>query len=232
VTNQYTFNIGKPVDDDYVEPDEPERVEVTVDEDDLDAAAREDVWVSNGHKLDTGSGMGSGGYFDDREDEKAVIENDGRSENDTFFYGEDADFADPVAKDGPNSHMPRGERLAKYNDGWRINDGQRAPRNRKADRKRFIWMICSQLEVDATQRARIEHVVENIPLGEMGWYSSEKVILSVLSMVANEHGRWIRDEDGFRQIVVDLGMGLADVRNCRNLVRRKSDAFGEEVSGA
>lgn len=225
---EYDFEFGTDIDSDYVDTGDRERADVSVDRDDLESAADEDVWVSDGTLLDTGSGMGSGDYWDDREDEQAVIENDGRSLNETFFYGESASFPEPIADRGPNSTMPRGERLAKYNDGWRINDGYRAPRNRKADRERFIGVLCSQLEVATSLEERIRKVTEDLPLSEMGWYSSDMVILAVLSFVTNEQGRWIRDESAFREIMQAVGMDLSDLRSCRKLVRNKCSAFEDD----
>jgi hypothetical protein len=57
----------------------------------------------------------------------------------------------------------------------------------------------------------------------MGHYSSQQTILAIISLVANERGRWIRDEEDFRRLLQDTGTTLGEIKRVRQLVRQKTD---------
>jgi hypothetical protein len=59
----------------------------------------------------------------------------------------------------------------------------------------------------------------------MAHYSSQMVVLAIISIVANEDNWFIRDEDDYRRLLEDTDTSLRDISNIRQLVRDKSDLF-------
>lgn len=214
------YGIGKPLDEDYLDV-ESERADLSTHEDESDeldrsppSAHRDDVStdsVDMSHIFDVGSGSGAASSIDELIDENAVIENDDRSETRTFFYPSEA----------ANWHWQRAQRLARLQDGHR--SPERKEQNRGADRRRWAESFGAKLGMSANRIDRVKHIVEGMNMAHMGYYSSSKIILATISLVANEDDRFIRDEIGYKELMRDVDTDMDELKQMRRLIRDKSD---------
>lgn len=212
------YGIGKPLDDDYVDV-EKRRADVTISteqkSDTLDRrgdGAVDTQFSDVSHRFDVSGGNGSASQLDDLIDQNAIIEHDGRAETRTFFYVGEA----------PNGQKRQYGRMLQYQeDMWSGMKNQQ----RAADRKRTIETFCAYLDMSEYHKGRVKRICDGLNMSHMAHYSSQKVILAIISLVANEDDRFIRDEDDFRTILRDIDSDLEEVRSIRDLVRRKSYQF-------
>lgn len=211
------LNFGKPLDDDYIGV-EKRRADVSVTDDDDDKISRRpsdanqspDRHLDLSHVLDDGNGAGASSQIDDIIDDGAVIENDGRSKTRTFYYADEA----------PSDKQHQFARMLRWQDGE--GDSDRAVRNRAADRRRTVDTFCAHVGMGTEQRERVQYVTDGLNMSHMGPYSSDDVILAIITLIANERGRFIRDETVFRGLLEDVGLDLNDIKNVRGLIREKS----------
>lgn len=170
------------------------------------------------HLFESGDGSGSNAAIDDVIDQEAIIENDGRSNTRTFFYPEDAEY-DSKQKE------KQYKRLIRWQDGERHPTESRAAANFKADMRRTAETFCSQCGFTTHQTDRVAYIMEKLNVNSYGHYSTEKVILAVMSLVANEDKRLLRDEPIFRDLAEQVGMSMEQVRTVRRMTRERTDAF-------
>lgn len=209
------YGIGRPIDEDYVDV-ESSRADISVSEDEDDnldrsPLSRQTADIDMSHRFDIGRGSGAAEQIDDKIDENAVIENDGRSRTRTFYYPGEA----------PARARRRYRRMLRWQEGEGSPD--RDVRNKTADRERWVDTFCSNLDMTPYQQRRVKFVCNGLNMKHMAHYSTEKVILAVISLVANEDARFIRDEEGYRDLLRAVGSDLSEVKSIRDLVRRKSD---------
>jgi hypothetical protein len=208
------LHYGKPIDDDYIDVDK-QRADVAPDEQSTEPERYYDELPPSNkpepHALDYAEGNGAASSLDELIDQNAIIENDGRSNTRTFFY--------PFEADDESTYS----RLIRWQDGE--GSPSRKEDNRGADRKRWVETFGAQLSLTDFQIERTKHVLDTLPLAHMAHYSTEKVICAIISLVADEDGRFIRDELAYKRLVDDIDSGPAEVRSIRELVKRKSDAF-------
>lgn len=213
------YGIGTPVDDDYIDVEKRRADVSTTTERPDDEIARTKAAAGHAqthprgdmsHVFDAGSGNGSSSQIDEKIDESAIIEHDGRASTRTFFYPEQA----------PQRSQQQYKRLIQWQeDKWSgMKNAQRA-----ADRRRTVGTFCSQLDMSEYHNKRVTNVMEGLNMSHMAHYSSEKVILAIISLVANADGRFIRDEDAFRELVSLVDSDLGEIKRVRELVRDKSD---------
>jgi hypothetical protein len=210
--------MGKKIDHDYIDV-ERKRADVSIDRSDMSddgdepldraAAAERNADTDVSFRFGRERGTLSASEVDEMIDESAVWDNDGRSQTRTGF--------DPRESDDPM----KWRRLNKINDGWRASD--RRQQNRWADRQRWIETFCSFLDLPQTDVSRVKHIMRDVDMARMGHYSSQQTILAIISLVANERGRWIRDEEDFRRLLQDTGTTLGEIKRVRQLVRQKTD---------
>lgn len=211
--DEYDFDFGTELDDDYIDV-ESDRADVSfTDDESRDEQERESDLPSAmdySHEFDTSKGNGASERIDDIIDDAAIIENDGRSETRTFFRPDEA-----------STNVEQYERMVQYQDGmW---DSSRASKNKKADNDRWVDTFCSYLDVPDYQEERVQLVVESVNMSHMAHYSAQETILASISIVENERGRWVRDEDEFRDLVRDVDTSLDSMKKVRILLRDKSD---------
>lgn len=156
------------------------------------------------------AGDGAKSWGDERIDRNAIIENDGRSNTRTFYY----------ATEAPKETRRKYRRLLRWQEGEGASD--RDVQNRAADRRRYVSGFCSRLDMAQYQRERVEHVMEGLNMSHMAHYSSQKVVLAIITLVANEDGWFIRDDDDFRELLSAVGSDLDEMKQIRGLVREKS----------
>lgn len=151
-------------------------------------------------------------------DEASYISHDGRARTRTTFWPSDAPTTGPLRSDGKRTSWTR---LAKWNDGmWTTG---REARNNAANQQRWVKIACTQLELSAQQQQRVARITDELDMSHMANYPSEVVILTIVSLVANEGGRFIRDEKKFREFTLALDTTLKDIRSCRRLVKEKTE---------
>lgn len=207
------YGIGKGIDEDYIDV-ETRRADVSprVDsDDDIERTPEAAERVDMSHRFDVADGSGAASAIEELIDENAVIEHDGRASTRTFFY---------VAEAAERSKR-QFERMIRLQEGE--GDPQRDVENRAADRRRTVDGFCSQLDMSDYHKERVEHVVGGLNMSHMAHYSSPKVILAIISLIANEDDRFIRDEETFRDLMTDVGTSLDELKNIRELVRQKSE---------
>lgn len=216
------YGIGKPIDDDYIDV-EKRRADVSKsreddESDNLDRSPpsaqtsdMSDGAIDMSHVFDDGSGAGAASGVDELIDENAIIEHDGRSETRTFYYPGEA----PERKQRQFSRMLR----------WQEGEGapERDIKNNEADLRRWVSTFCTHVGLGNYQTERVEKITSGLNMKHMAHYSTEEVILATMTLVANEDGRFLRDEELFKEIVRDIGSNMYKIRKVRNLVRRKSD---------
>lgn len=196
---------GYPLDADYIGV-EKERADVsTTDEQEEPEVDRSEGSAERYHTFDRSV------EWEDRVERDAPVEHDGRAETRTGFDPREAD----------DSH--RWQRLNRLHDG----KGSGKTGINRANRKRKARTLSSKLELTPHQVERSLYVIEDVGRLDRGFahYSLETILLSVISLVANEDGRWIRDEAMFKRLCRETDTSLADVRNCRQIVRDKTDAM-------
>lgn len=166
--------------------------------------------------FDTGFGAGSNQELDDMIDDAGIINNDGRSNTRTTFLVGDASYES-------KKRYKQYKRLAKVNDGmWNSN---RAADNFKADMRRITKTFCSQVDMRERQQERVQWVMDDMDINSFGSYSTEKVLLGVMSLVANEDRRLLRDEEQFHDLVLAVDMTMDEVKRVRQLIRDRTDTF-------
>jgi hypothetical protein len=174
--------------------------------------------VSDAHQQTDGAyifatavGDGAAPSIDDIIDENAVMENDGRSNTRTMFY----------ASEGASSKEQQYRRLAKLNDGMYSPD--RKQQNAWADKKRWVSGFCGYVGMSETSKERTLTILEHLNMKHMGPYSTEKVILAIMSIVSRENDRLLRDEEPYHNLLDDIETDLKEIRRVRRLVMEKSD---------
>lgn len=208
----------KEIDDDYIDVGEPtSRIareclddDTTTENGGLVRRSLARRRADTSHEFDTSDGSGAASNIDERIDQNAIIENDGRSDTNTFFY--------------PNEAAPtrrqQFKRLIEYQDG--MYKDERKAETQQADMRRWVSTICSKLDMSSYHTGRVEHICSGLNMKHMAHYSTEKVIIAVISLVANEDDRFIRDERVFRNLMGEVGTTLEELRKVRALVKRKS----------
>lgn len=206
------FEIDKPIDDDYIDV-EKERADVSTNgdtdsDDDLERSANS---ADRSHRFDTSEGSGSSSQLDELIDENAIIENDGRSETRTFFRPGEAN----------ESQQAMYERILRYQEGmW---DSERERKNYESDRQRWLQIYSDRLDVPKSRAQRVALIIEGLNMSHMAHYSSSEVILATISLAENERGRFIRDEQAFRDLLRDIESTPDNMKKIRQLVREKSN---------
>lgn len=205
-------DIDSRIDDDYIDV-EKERADVSISK---ETDSENEQIADTTHEMDIRRGNGSSSKIEDLIDKNAIIEHDGRADTRTFFR----------AVEAPDDEEETFERLIGYQEGMWDQQSHETKQN-KADRMRWMGTFCGQLDMTTHQHDRIEHVVEGLNMAHMAHYSSQKVILAVISLVADEdasrHGERMRDRDDFRRLLRAVDGDLAELKQIRKLVRDKSE---------
>lgn len=217
------YGIGKPIDEDYLDVT-PQRADVSVSEnggdgDDSEETVLETEQTSDRtHQMDVRDGNGAASKIEELIDQNAIIEHDGRADTRTFFRTVEA----------PEDKQETYDRLIGYQEGMWDQQSHETKQN-EADRMRWIGDFCGKLDMTPHQQRRVEHVCDEIDMSHMAHYSSEKVILAVISIVADEdasrHGERMRDRSDFRELLEAVGSDLTELKSIRKLTRQKADSL-------
>lgn len=142
-------------------------------------------------------------------DQSAVENNDGRGDHSSMFYG----------KDAPPEKREQFTKLASMNEGMWESGRDHKTKSNASDKANFARMCCSNLEMTDYQKERVLWLTERVKVNMFGHYSYEHVILALISIVANEDGRWVRDENTFRTMTAENGLGLKEIRRLRIMMK-------------
>lgn len=202
-----------PIDEDYIDV-EHRRAEVSATEDadrSLDEYSEAESKMDWSHTYGRYPGTLAATQVDEEIDRTAPQDNDGRSQTRTGF--------NPYESPDPS----KWQRLNQLNDGWR--SPERKDQNRYADRKRYVDTFCDQLDMTPYQRDRVWEIARSIDMSRMGRYSSQQTILAIVTIVANEDRRMIRDEYMFHHLVRRTDLSMDEIRTLRQMVKRDSDVI-------
>jgi len=137
-------------------------------------------------------------------DSEAPQSHDGRAETRTKFYPEEG--SDNIDY----------EWLAKLNDGlYRGNDKHR---ENHAERRRDMEIFCSATNLKEYKMERCKYLLQKVENGKRH-ESNEVLILSIISLVANENERMIRQEDTFQELCESCNVTRSQIRNSREKLR-------------
>lgn len=179
------------------------------------------------HQVSRDEGDGAGDEIDDLYDGEEYQTKDQRAETRTTYYERDIDkhVTDPRLA----GHL---RRALKWQEGQHVTsdeDKSRGQQNHEEDKRRIVGTLGSQLGLTKGQKARTEHLVlDVISVNSFGHYSMEQVTLAVINVVAREDGRYIEDEEDFREYMAQVGItndedraDLETMKRLRALVRER-----------
>lgn len=139
-------------------------------------------------------------------DAQVPDEHDGRSGKATGFNPRDA----------PPDKVDYYERLSDWNERrWQTVKNDR----RRADARRAAKTYMGRFEPPVRNQERVIHLIDKLDDLEMGPIPYEITVLAIITLVANERGRWIRDERMFNQLLIDLDGSRKGIRKARQVVR-------------
>lgn len=154
--------------------------------------------------------------FDAQIDREAIIEDDGRSDSETFFYPDEN--VDSLS----DSRRQQYERMSRWNAGVNVNNGDRRSKNRSVDRKKVLMTFGSQVELTKYQKSRSLYLLKGLKLNAFGHYSAEQVILGIMAYVAREDGRFLRDEPEFQTLIKTVGLTGRNLKSIMDMLKQPS----------
>lgn len=170
------------------------------------------------HEVARNEGDGAGDEIDDLYDGEEYQTKDQRAETRTTFYERDIDQHCTSRRQAQQL-----KRALRLHEGEHTNHGTpRSRQNREEHKRRVVGITSSQLGMTDAQKARTEHLVlDVIEVNSFGRYSVEEVVLATVNVVAREDGRWIEDEEQFRDYMEHVGItddgGRADLETMKRL---------------
>jgi len=98
--------------------------------------------------------------------------------------------------------------------------------NHREDKRRLIGTMCAQLDLTPHQKRRVKHVVlDVVSVNSYGNYSTEEVILGVITYVCmedmGEDGVHVDDREAFHKLAKDVGTTMSRVKGARKITRRR-----------
>lgn len=191
------------------------------------SATRSVTWkhrtMADEHRLARDAGDGSGEQIDDMYDGEEYSTKDKRAGTRTTFYESDIERLDVSPQRAQEL-----KRMLRRQEGEYVNASQfqsRGQQNHEEDKRRRIGTMGSQLGMTQMQKDRVNHlVIDVISVNSFGHYSIEQAILAVINVVAREDGRFIEEEQQFRDYMLDVGIGderpdMDTMKRLRRIVR-------------
>lgn len=172
------------------------------------------------YEIDDEAGSGSRSALEDTKTGDIWETKDQRAETRTMYTERDIDkhCTDPRYA----AHL---RRALRFQEGEHVNatgHKSRGQQNHEEDKRRLVSIYSSQLNLTDAQKERVEHLtMDVVDINSFGHYSMEQVILTVINVVTREDGRWIEDEDRFREFMERVGItnssGVADLNKMHRL---------------
>lgn len=174
------------------------------------------------HRVERREGDGSGEQIDEKYDGEEYNTKDERADTETTFYKKDINSLNVSSRRKNELHriFDRQQGID-YGETNREDENSRKEQNREEWQRRVITTYSSQVELSPAQKKRAKHLVMDVlNINKFGPYSVEKVAIGVVNVVAREDGRWIEDEERFRDLMSDVGIENMDkLKSIRQLVR-------------
>lgn len=178
------------------------------------------------HNVSRGEGDGSGEQIDDKYDGEEYTTKDQRADTRTTFYQRDIDNL--AVSERRKEELRRMLRRQEGQNQGEVGTGQTTRRERKQQnreewKRRVVTTYASQLDLTDAQKQRAKHlVIDVLTINTFGRYATEEVALGVINVVAREDGRWIEDEDMFRDLMAESGIEDMDsLKRLRRMVRER-----------
>lgn len=173
------------------------------------------------HNVSRGEGDGAGEQIDDKYDGEEYASKDQRANTRTTFYERDIDNLNVSER-----RKEELRRILRRQEGQHVNSDtykSRGQQNYEEDKRRIVGVFASQLELTRSQKQRCEHLMLDVlSVNSFGQYSMEQVSLAVVNVVAREDGRWIEDENQFRDLMDKADVQEMDtMKRLRSLVRER-----------
>lgn len=171
------------------------------------------------HNIDRSAGSGSAAAIDDKYDGEEYSTKDKRAETRTTYYKRDVERA--AISERQKQHLKRALR-------WHEGEGapNRKDRNNKEWQRRRAGTICARVDLTPYQKRRVMHLIHDVlDINSFGPYSTEKVALGVVNVVAREDGRWIEDEPQFKKLAGEFDVKPDKLRQIRSLVRERLPSY-------
>lgn len=178
------------------------------------------------HNVSRGEGDGAGEQIDDKYDGEEYATKDQRADTRTTFYERDINNL--------NVSQRRKEelrRILKRQEGQNQGEAgtgqttrrERKQQNREEWKRRVVTTYASQLELTKAQKERATHlVIDVLTINTFGRYATEEIALGVVNVVAREDGRWIEDENQFRDLMQEAGIdSMNSLKRLRQMVRER-----------
>lgn len=179
------------------------------------------------HLVARNEGNGAGDEIDDLYDGEEYKTKDQRAETRTTFYERDIDTHCTSKRQAQQL-----KRALRLQEGEHVNGSgkSRGSQNTEEDKRRLVGIIGSQLSLTDGQKRRVNHLVLDVmSVNSFGYYSSEQVILATVNVVVREDGRWIEDEDEFRDYMEKVGITNENGRADLNTMKRLRTLVHERV---
>ena len=151
-------------------------------------------------------------------DANAVNEHDGRSDAPTGFNSNEKYLANE-SKDHGGVDNPAIRRDGQYIKKWdwlnRLNDGHRTDgwkgQSNEANQMRFAKTVLSTIDCTGYQEERVCHLLSEQDGRSHGGKSYEITVLALVSLVLEDDGRYVREEDEWKQLRDDLVVDGTDI---------------------
>lgn len=184
------------------------------------------------HRLSRGEGSGSRAAIADKYDGEEYGDKDERADTETTFYRRDIEqLAVSEQRKQRLRRMLRRQEGEQPGEAYSTKYDNREQQNRSEWKRRVVSVFASQLELTSRQKERTKHLVNDVlNINTFGFYSTEQVVLATVNVVAREDGRFIEDEQQFRDLMVDSGIARDDdaetpdmetMKSLRRLVRER-----------
>lgn len=179
------------------------------------------------YNVDRDQGSGSLSEIEDEMSGDKWDTKDERAGTHTTYHTSDIDKLN-ISKARENQY----HRMLRRQEGEYVNAEQyddRATQNYKEDVRRFITTVGSQIELTPSQKERTKHLVMDVlSINSFGSYSSEKVVLGTINVVAREDGRFVEDEALFQDFMESVGIeNLSTMKRLRELVRERLPSYDD-----
>lgn len=172
-------------------------------------------------QLERGNGSGSRVEADDMYEDEAY-RHDERADTETTFFESDINNMEVSHRKKERlRRMLRRQEGENPGETYSNDRDDRTQQNRTEWQRRVVATQAAQLELTPHQKERAKHLILDVlEINRFAKFSIEEVSLAVISIVANEDGRWIRDEDQYKQLLREVGMSIDGVTRARKMARK------------
>lgn len=175
------------------------------------------------HALRREQGDGSRSGIEDEKTGDLWETKDQRAETETTFWPQDIDALDVSQRRKRELHrMLRRQEGENQGESFYEERDDRTQQNRGEWKRRMVCVYASQFDLTPYQKQRAMHLVrQDLDINGFGTYSTEQVILATINVVAREDGRFIEDEDAFKEAADSEGLSMRYLRSLRQKIKNR-----------